>query len=153
MVAWSARWLERSDADNVKLNLWLKKMDHGSAKCQLCGTTLMFSSHGVFAFIQHSKKWMHKSVSDLRFSNSINHIAFASSSGALTVEPPNAVKLTAAEVKWCLKVVEADFSLQSCDDTPLLFCAMFDESKIANGFKLSRTKASYIFSVGLRPYL
>lgn len=153
MVVWSDSWLERQDANNVKLKLWLKKIDNTSAICNLCGTTLLFNSQGVHAFIQHSKKAKHRTVSDLRFSKSVNHISVSSSSGALSVEPSIVDKITAAELKWCFKVAECDYSLRSCDDTPLLFCGMFDDSKIASGFKLSRTKASYTFSDGLKPCL
>ena len=89
-------------------------------------------------------------MSDLRFSKSASHINVSFSSGALTVEPSIADKITAAELKWCLKVAKNDyFSLSSCDDTGLLFPDMFDDSRIANGFKLSRSKALYIFSDGL----
>ena len=88
-------------------------------------------------------------MSDLRFSKSASHINVSFSSGALTVEPSIADKITAAELKWCLKVAESDFSLSSCDDIGLLFPDMFDDSRIANGFKLSRSKALYIFSDGL----
>ena len=57
-----------------------------------------------------------------------------------------------AEIKWALKVVRSHFSYRSCQGLNALFMDMFGECQVANGFKLSRTKCSYLVRFGLLPY-
>ena len=54
---------------------------------------------------------------------------------------------------WLFKVAENDFALRHCDNTSVQFQRMFPDSKICQGFTMSRQKASYIFQDDLGPLL
>ena len=51
-----------------------------------------------------------------------------------------------------LKVAESDYSLTSCGNIGKLFMQMFP-GNISNQFQLRRSKASYVVSDGLSPYI
>ena len=57
-----------------------------------------------------------------------------------------------AEIYWLAKVACSNYSLHSCDHVGDMFRAMFQDSKIAAHFSLSRTSSSYIISEGLSSY-
>ena len=59
---------------------------------------------------------------------------------------------TESELLWCFKVAASDFSFRSCDGINLLFQKMF-KCEIAERFSLSKSKASYIVSEAIRPFL
>ena len=52
MVKWSDSWLEKVDANNVKLKLWVIIKDIQYAKCSLCSSDIKFDKQGFEAFIQ-----------------------------------------------------------------------------------------------------
>lgn len=60
--------------------------------------------------------------------------------------------VTSAEAIWALQVVIGKMSLNSCDETSLVFKKMFPDSKIAQSFSMGKTKASYVINHGLAPY-
>ena len=57
-----------------------------------------------------------------------------------------------AEILWCLKVVEDDFSFSSSQNINELFSNMFVDSEIVKKFKMGDRKISYVISHGLGPY-
>ena len=65
MVKWSDSWLEKVDANNVKLKLWVIKKDIQYAKCSLCSSDIKFDKQGFQAFIQHSKRAHHQNISSI----------------------------------------------------------------------------------------
>ena len=56
-----------------------------------------------------------------------------------------------AEIRWCLKVVDSNFSLNSCNKLSELFSVMFSQS--ANMFRMGNDKCAYVLSYGLAPYM
>ena len=56
-----------------------------------------------------------------------------------------------AEIRWVLKVARCHFSYHSCLDLSKLFQIMFKDSKIAQDFKMSKTKCMYFLKFGLAP--
>ena len=61
-------------------------------------------------------------------------------------------QVSESELLWCYKVASSDFSFRSCDNIGKLFHKMF-KCQVAEHFSLSRTKASYIVSEAVIPYL
>ena len=65
------------------------------------------------------------------------------------VVPVNSLR---AEILWTLKVGTSHFSLRSCIGLDELFREMFDDSKTAGSFQLSKTKCGYFINHGLAPH-
>ena len=57
-----------------------------------------------------------------------------------------------AEIYWLAKTASCNFSLCSADHIGNTFKQMFPDSKIAAGFNLSRSSASYMIGEELAPY-
>nr|XP_047132603.1 uncharacterized protein LOC124811287 [Hydra vulgaris] len=139
---------------------WIKnKVATHESICKLCKSDLKFSSVCFQALYQHSSKPKHKSVSDLRFSKTACHLYVDSNKNSIGGEKVIQLefsineKISAAEAMWLFKVAENDLALRHCDNTPILFQRMFPDSKISQGFTMSRQKASYILQDGLGPLL
>lgn len=60
--------------------------------------------------------------------------------------------VTKAEVVWCLKSVLYHNSLRDIESSVSTMKLLFPDSKIAKSLKLSKDKASYIITYGLRNY-
>ena len=73
-------------------------------------------------------------------------------SEGLCLAPSFSDQVTESELLWCYKVAASDFSFRSCDNIGKLFERMF-KCSIAEQFSISRTKASYIISDAIRPFL
>ena len=74
-----------------------------------------------------------------------------STSHKLVLAKSHQDQVTAAEVKWILKVVESDMSFRACDGVGELFHQMFP-GPISDDFTCNAAKASYIVRFGLGPY-
>ena len=159
MVKWSDSWLGLIDKNNVKIQLWANKYDNEYALCTLCSSKLKYSGEGVQALLQHSTNPKHKSVSDGKFSKTQVHIIASKNNeeaprkGIITLDPSENDKITSAEARWMFKVAAGDYSLNSCENTPVLFQRMFPDSSICEKFTMSKQKASYIASSGLGPLM
>ena len=57
-----------------------------------------------------------------------------------------------SEVIWLAKVSSCNYSFRSVDKSGDTFRAMFPDSKVADGFSMSRTRASYIIGEGRGPH-
>ena len=57
-----------------------------------------------------------------------------------------------SEIVWVLKVVKSNHSFRSCDSLNELFESMFADSQIAQQFRLSKDKCSYMIKFGLGPF-
>ncbi len=53
---------------------------------------------------------------------------------------------------WAINTARHRYSYRSCDESEDLFSAMFSDSKIAEHYKMERTKLSYVISRGIRPF-
>ena len=60
--------------------------------------------------------------------------------------------VTTSEIIWALKSVVSGFSNNSCDDFAQTLRAMCPDSKIANDFKLGRTKLMYLVNYSIAPH-
>ena len=60
--------------------------------------------------------------------------------------------VTRAEIRWALKVVMSNLSLNSCKQIAYLFRSMFSDSSIAKGLTLSPSKCSYVIFHGIAPF-
>ena len=60
--------------------------------------------------------------------------------------------VTKAEIGWCNGTVMRQLSYSNCKKLKDLFCDMFQDSKIAGGFVLGPTKASFVICYGLAPF-
>ena len=60
--------------------------------------------------------------------------------------------VTKAEIRWCMRTIVKQSSCNSCEKLKDLFCDMFPHSKIAEGFALGPTKASYVICYRLSPF-
>jgi len=163
MVKWCNHWLDRKDDSGNFLRLWASKKDDSFAHCHICSCDLKFSALGIHALLQHAAKPKHSTKADVRFSNTVRHLApraeasssasTSSASSTLLFDLSLSDKVTAAETTWLFKVAENDLSLRDADRTPSLFQKMFPDSAIANKFAMSRQKASYTISDGIGPFL
>ena len=60
--------------------------------------------------------------------------------------------ITRAEIMYAFKLVASHSSMNFSNKSGELFAAMFPDSEIAKGFKMSNDKAAYIINHGLGPY-
>ena len=59
--------------------------------------------------------------------------------------------VTKVEIRWCMRTIMKQLSYNSCEKLKDLFCDMFPDRKIAEGFASGPTKASYAICYGLAP--
>lgn len=118
--------------------------------------TLFFKDN---ASIQSSTQPALKSNSSSNSSGaSINSAALAAgetvptAQTTLTSHTDTSVAILDAEIRWALKVVMMHASYRSCLSLNELFSAMFPDSEISKGFKMSKTKVSYVIVFGLAEY-
>ena len=57
--------------------------------------------------------------------------------------------VTKAEIGWCMCTIKGRLSHNSCTELKDLFCGMFQDSEIAEGFVLDPTKASHLIWYGV----
>jgi hypothetical protein len=173
MVLWQEAWLSQIDKNGIKFGEYIIKKNDHYATCTICKKDLKFSRKGLQSVFNHSGFERHKVQPDLRFGENVRrlqvHFVNATSSQAtsfqatssqastrtpkLVVQPSVLNGVKSAEAKYLFKVAECDYSFRSTDDTPELFTEMFPDSKIAEKFTMSRTKASYCVSDGIGPLL
>ena len=65
MVNWSITWLQKCDANSVKVKLWAVRKNSDFFHYNLCGNDLKNSSEGFQSIYQHSNKPNHKSLSNI----------------------------------------------------------------------------------------
>ena len=69
---------------------------------------------------------------------------------AMISEP--SVRALDGEIRWALKIVMMHASYMSCLNLNELFMVMFPDSDIAQNFKMSKTKVSYMIVYGIAEY-
>ena len=93
---------------------------------------------------------MNPSLSSTK-SSEVNTDGNQSTKGTLDIHMRNEV-VTRAEIRWALKVVMSNVSLNSCRQIADLFRSMFPDSSIAKVFALSPSKCSYVICHGIAPF-
>ena len=75
--------LEKLDMNQVRIKLWAEKKNSEYALCKLFLSELKHSSVIFQVLFQHSTKPKHKSVADIRFSNTACHLYIDSKTSSL----------------------------------------------------------------------
>ena len=147
---------------------WLKPEKLPSqAICTLCNNALIsVDKMGVSALSSHAQGKKHKEKEKQQ--SPLSCLFFQPSSSKLKQKESNSstssssttidsliisLSVSKAEIRWVLKVVSSSFSLHKCLNLNALFKEMFSDSKIADSFKLSKTKCGYYPTYGIVPYL
>ena len=84
-------------------------------------------------------------------SSKVNTDGNQSTKGTFNIQMKNEA-VTRAEIRWALKVVMSNLSLNSCKQIAYLFRSMFPDSSIAKGFTLRPSKCSYVICHGIAPF-
>ena len=74
MVAWTDAWLEKNDANKVEVKLWVTRKDVELAHCNICHPVERVSTQGLQSLSQHSRYGKHKTISTIRFGDSVYHL-------------------------------------------------------------------------------
>ena len=139
--------------------------DKYAAICKCCRKTFCIKNGGVGHVQSHAKskdrkvqykRWIQNRESSntfFSFKSSTEEmppieapVIPPSTSSVLPVLSNDVLK---AEILWCLKKVDSNYSDNLMDDTALLFKVMFYDSQIAQQFSLQKTKTSYMLRFGL----
>ena len=158
----NASWLSCVDVNNQTVSEWCGKgKDSYHAYCRFCDNDIKCDYSGKAQLLQHAKKEKHKqAIKPARSSNQAKLLittGVPSSSSSRTSSGANVVSFNyddatlTAKIYWLAKMASCNFSLRSADHIGDTFREMFSDSKIAAGFSLSRTSASYMFGEGLAP--
>ena len=154
------------DVNNQSVGEWCRKgKDDFHGYCRFCDAEIKCDNSGKAQLLQHAKKEKHKQATKhVRSNNQAKLLVTASApstsssytsnrtSGANVISfSYNDASLT-AEIYWLAKMASCNFSLRSADHIAHTFKQMFPDSKIAAGFNLSRSSASYMIGEGLAPY-
>ena len=135
MVKLSDSWLEKVDANSIKLKLWVIKKDIQYAKCSLCSSDIKFDKPGFQAFMQHSKRAHHQNISSIRFDTRnaqkqatlllTTPVNNKQKQQVISIGPTLQTQVTATEGLWAFKVSEDNLSLHTCDDISTLLNECF----------------------------
>ena len=162
----NAAWLSHVDANNQTIGKWCRKgKDDYHAYCHFCDSEIKCDNSGKQQVLQHAKQAKHRESikhlqdnqqSKLVFASAVPSTSSSAQQGAASASG-NLVTINysdashVAEIYWLAKVANCNYSLRSVDGIGDTFRKMFPDSKIAAGFSLSRTSASYMMSEGLAP--
>ena len=161
----STLWLSCVDVNNQSVGEWCRKgKDDFYGYCCFCDTDTKCDNSGKAQLLQHAKKEKHKQATKpVRSNNQAKLLVTAGapwtssisssnrSSGANVVSFNYNDASLSAEIYWLAKMASCNFSLLSADHIGDTLRQMFPDSKIAAGFNLSRSSASYMIGEGLAP--
>ena len=174
----SCTFLSRS-LDHERFTYWLKRnpSDKHKAVCKLCNSkNVSLLKMGVFRIISHMNGKNHqrakaKNVTSLLQSlyfkpkqpDEIDKVNCSDSTSSATkdvvVEPKKqamiskpSVRALDVETRWALKIVMMHASCRFSLNLNKLFMVIFPDSDIAENFKMSKTKVSYIIIYGIAEY-
>ena len=143
---------------------WLKKAPSPEkAYCSVCNSTFDIANGGRSALVSHHKGKKHEKILEDRKKNAIGNFftrvedqqpTSSKQQQSVLVAPYDlGVEVEAAEIKWCLHMVESHLSYKSCDAIPDLFKKMFPNSPVAQHFQMKKDKARYLIVFGIYPAL
>ena len=84
-------------------------------------------------------------------SSKVNTDGNQSTKGTLDIHMKNEA-VTRAEIRWALKGVMSNLSLNSCKQIADLFRSIFSDSSVAKRFTLTPSKCSYVICHGIAPF-
>ena len=158
-IKFSEAWLSSTDSNGDKVGKWCQKgKDDYHGYCCLCFIDIKCDNGGKAQLlkccmnkkhieaIKHSKD---SKQSKVTFTISKPEAKSSKTQPSLSTTHEATVE---AVIYWIIKLACSYYSLLSSDHVGDLFHAMFPDSKIAENFSVSRTRASYIIREGLLPY-
>ena len=141
---------KKTDKTGVVIGTWAKP---GKVKkqlwCSWCEKPVPYDHGGVNQVNQHVKGKKHDDQRKLR--NPEKQSSLLPSQGKLVLAKSKSRAVSEAEILWCFKVAEEDWSFSSCDRLALLFQRMFQGSPAADGFAMAHSKASYVIRHAIGP--
>ena len=147
---------------------WLKKTSNPQkAHCTVCNTTFDINSGGRTSVESHHIGKRHGEKLENRRKSMIGHYfvkkgANAEDQPTSSSKPQSSVlvapydlsaEVEAADIRWCLHMVDSHLSYRSCDVMPDLFKKMFPDSPVAQQFQMKKDKARYMIVFGIYPAL
>ena len=136
--------------------------------CKLCIKQIYTSTMGKTALTSHMKSEKHKQFEAQQHSKpqssmksfiqsnkeSPNTSQTVSSSAKTTVSSfVSKTRTLTAEVWWCSKAIDSNYSFASSVDNAYIFKKLFPDSGIASQFTCSETKSMYLSCFGIAPYI
>lgn len=163
-------WLEKLDSDGTPVKRWLKSGSNASTFiCTICKTDeLTCGNKGWQSIERHMSNKKHRDNLKLIKENSTFIVRTEPTSNQTQESSPLNIpmvslahhtknigfadQVTRAESLWAIYAARHGYSYRSCDDLGDLFKMMFPDSKIAEHYKMERSKLSYVISHGLGPF-
>ena len=163
-----------------RLGQWLQQVpkDRTCFRCKLCSKVLKLSNMGIEAIKSHESNAKHRGLAAVAFaaapiqsflqpstlssalgesqshaSSSTTELSITATSAASNLGVFNDDARTRAEILWVLKIIDSNYSFNSSECVPLLLQSMFPDSEVAKNFSCSESKARYMATFGLAPYL
>ena len=163
-----------------RLGQWLQQVpkDCTCFRCKLCSKVLKLSNMGIEAIKSHESNAKHRGLAAVAFaaapiqsflqpstlssalgesqshaSSSTTELSITATSAASNLGVFNDDARTRAEILWVLKIIDSNYSFNSSECVPLLLQSMFPDSEVAKNFSCSESKARYMATFGLAPYL
>ena len=112
-----------------------------------------FAAAPIQSFLQPSTLSSALGESQSHASSSTTELSITASSAASNLGVFNDDVRTRAEMLWVLKIIDSNYSFNSSECVPLLLQSMFPDSEAAKNFSCSESKARYMATFGLAPYL
>ena len=161
-----AKWLT-----DPELNCLVKRDSNiHAAFCRFCNKSIDLTTMGRTALVSHMKGRKHTDRLKQAFSHSQGPIeTYVTSTPSATasneslsqpVQFSNSKHLgntmesfvSNAEILWCLKTIDSNYSFSSNTGITDLFKCMFPDSNIARTMSCAETKSMYMTCFGLAPY-
>ncbi|KAL5457619.1 hypothetical protein EMCRGX_G034900 [Ephydatia muelleri] len=158
-----------------RLGQWLQQVpkDRTCFRCKLCSKVLSveaikshesnakhrglaavaFAAAPIQSFLQPSTLSSALGESQSHASSSTTELSITATSAASNLGVFNDDARTRAEILWVLKIIDSNYSFNSSECVPLLLQSMFPDSEVAKNFSCSESKARYMATFGLAPYL
>ena len=115
--------------------------------------SVAFAAAPIQSFLQPSTLSSVLGESQSHASSSTTELSITAASAASNLGVFNDDVRTRAEILWVLKIIDSNYSFNSSECVPLLLQSMFPDSEVAKNFSCSESKARYMATFGLAPYL
>ena len=164
-----------------RFRLWIGKTQNPKeGRCLICKKDFDISLMGVAALTSHAKGQKHNSKLSDKSSSADIRLMLGGSMNKENIRPTtdkqkdsetnkqtvkssdipsssmdkliaNQANTLNAEILWCLRMVQAHESYNSCSDLSALFQRMFAGNEVAEKFSLGKTKSRYTMIYGIAP--
>lgn len=132
-------WLGKDDNNGDKIRQWCVKReelvndDDPRVKCNWCNTSFSLKS-GLTNFLSYSNCQTHKrKLKDLKSNKTLTrYFSQSDKSNATKVSETESKRITTAEIKWVVRVVEKNYSFNIQTGLKETFKGMFTDSKTSS---------------------